>query len=51
MMKITKLLMIIAIPLIFSIAALAGDGNGEIRVGYVYLDEEGNESINQPTFN
>jgi len=43
--------MIIAIPLIFSIAALAGDGSGDIRVGYVYLDEEGNESINQPTFN
>lgn len=32
-------------------AVSAGDFRGDAKVGYVYLDQEGNQAINQPTFN
>lgn len=31
--------------------AVAGDFRGDAKVGYVYLDQEGNQAMNQPTYN
>lgn len=32
-------------------AAFSADNGGRVRVGYVFLDEEGNRAVNQETFN
>ncbi|MBD3334902.1 MAG: hypothetical protein GF355_05250, partial [Candidatus Eisenbacteria bacterium] len=32
-------------------SAAAADGRGTVRLGYIFLDEEGNESVNYRTFN
>ncbi len=37
--------------LLLAASAMASAGSGEVRVGYVYLDEEGNQSVYHPTFN
>ncbi|MBD3168608.1 MAG: hypothetical protein GF307_03925 [candidate division Zixibacteria bacterium] len=44
------------IPLAITILAAcsisyAGDGGGTIKLGYTYLEEDGNRSVNFPTFN
>ena len=31
--------------------SVAADGRGNIKLGYTYIDEEGNQSVNQATFN
>lgn len=51
-MKIYRLLAI-AIILVAGISsfAFAAAGSGDVKVGYVYLDEEGNQSSYHPTFN
>lgn len=37
--------------LVLAGTALAADFRGDAKVGYVYLDQEGNQAMNQPTFN
>jgi len=31
--------------------SIAAGGSGQVRLGYTYIDEEGNQSVNQTTFN
>lgn len=37
--------------LVLITTAYAGKGNGDLRLGYTFIDEEGNQSVNQSTFN
>ncbi len=44
---------IIVLSLVFMVtgATAAGDGGGDIKLGYTFNDDEGNRSVNQSTFN
>ena len=44
-------LMVGAILLVITGTALAGEGFGRVKLGYVGTDEEGNLGVNQQTFN
>lgn len=46
-----KLSFLLGTLLMLAAAAVAATGSGEVRVGYIYLDEEGNQSVYHPTFN
>lgn len=51
-MKLPKLLLVLSwIILVSSSASFAGSGSAKLSAGYTYLDEEGNLSVNQSTFN
>jgi len=49
-MKYLRLVVIIGCLLIVGTAAPA-DGGGRVKLGYTFVDEEGNEAVNQRTFN
>jgi hypothetical protein len=44
-------IMIALVALLIPSLALAGSGSGDFSVSYLFLDEEGNQSVNQSTFN
>ncbi len=51
-MKTLKLFSIAAMILLLGVSTSFGaGGSGEVKIGYVYLDEEGNQSSYHPTFN
>ncbi|MBU1318567.1 MAG: hypothetical protein KKG33_04800 [candidate division Zixibacteria bacterium] len=51
-MKLTRIfVMLSGIVLLSWSAANAGSGSAKLSLGYTYLDEEGNLSVNQSTFN
>ncbi len=50
-MKYIPVLTVCACLLLAAPALVAGTGFGTARLGYVFLDETGNQSVNQPTFN
>jgi len=51
MKKMTLIFAVFAILLTLPAVTLAGEGKGTVKVGYVFLDEEGNHSVNHGTFN
>ena len=51
MMKNHKIIVVFIFLLCLSGMAGAVNNGGEVKLGYVFIDEEGNQSVNQPTFN
>jgi hypothetical protein len=51
MMKFAKKLLIGALISMTMMAAAMASGNGDIKLGYIVLDETGNMSVNRATFN
>jgi len=51
-MKLTRLLILLSSVLLLTWSvAYSGSGSARLSAGYTYLDEEGNLSVNQTTFN
>jgi len=48
-----KIFIIISLSLLWLVAVnvLASNGEGTVKIGYVFMDEEGNQSVQQSTFN
>jgi hypothetical protein len=52
MMRIAKIVTIIVLALLLVCSvAYSSSGSGDVALGYIFLDEDGNHSVNQPTFN
>lgn len=51
-MKMSKLTLLIAGLLVYApIRTVTAGGGGDLKIGYVYIDEEGDESVSFPSFN
>lgn len=50
-MKLTKTLLIGALMSLVMIPSATASGNGDLKIGYIVLDETGNMSVNRSTFN
>lgn len=42
---------VVTLMLLMTVTALGSGGQGEVKVGYVFTDEEGNLGVNQETYN
>jgi hypothetical protein len=51
MMKFTKTLLVGALLSMSMMATATASGNGDIKLGYIVIDETGNMSVNRATFN
>ncbi len=54
-MKFGRILLLVGlvVGLLLSTVAtgIAGEGEGEVKIGYVYTDDDGNQSLNRETYN
>ncbi len=50
-MKKLMIFMVALAALLLTGSAIAGSGSGDLKVGYTYLDQDGNQSMNHSTFN
>ncbi len=50
-MRIQSILIVCLVAGMLSVAALAGNGSGNVRLGYCFIDQEGNQSVDHATFN
>jgi len=51
-MKLIKITALMSVLLLLNVSAIfAQNGSGDIRLGYVYIDEEGNQSVSHSSFN
>ena len=49
-MRIQRIILGCLVAMTISVAALANNGAGNVMVGYCFIDEEGNRSVNHSTF-
>ena len=50
-MRIQIIIVGILVAGLFSIAAMAGNGTGDVKLGYCFIDQEGNQSVDYKMFN
>jgi hypothetical protein len=51
-MKISKMtILIVGLLTVFPLQMVVAGGGGDLKIGYIYIDEDGNQSVSYPSFN